>query len=371
MWTDTSSPPDETKAMHCAIKCAKATPPMGVLPDVAAAAAIHHAAGGRHPHVVDIWGVVAHSTPAHSTPAAAGRICTKRVHAILMPQYAGDLLQHVRRTSLTAAARWRYTAQILDVLVSGKACGVSHGDVKLANVLLCEGMRDIVVTDFGASVYGSTRCSAPQGTPTFMAPEVLSCRAAPEGERERRAFDVYAADVWSLGVTLMQLALPAASAVFGRHDRTVREDLRDARVPRAVLLLQRAAEEICDPHMARLIRRALVHDPARRATAEELQCVAAKGAAAEARCRTAHRAAMHAARGAPSLPETDEALTPHDLGHCRADRGFAERMYILLRTTRAAAHGTAAVCCPFRRASACVSTQATTVPHSGVLCSAR
>ncbi|TDC68884.1 serine/threonine protein kinase [Actinomadura sp. GC306] len=83
--------------------------------------------------------------------------------------------------------------QVLDALRAAHRAGITHRDVKPANVLL-ESQR-VVLTDFGiAAVDGDatlTRTGAVIGTPAFMSPEqVRGLEAGP------------ASDLWSLGATL-------------------------------------------------------------------------------------------------------------------------------------------------------------------------
>ncbi|MFB8765870.1 serine/threonine-protein kinase [Nocardiopsis alba] len=86
---------------------------------------------------------------------------------------------------------------LLGGLHAAHAAGVTHRDVKPANIMLTEDERT-VLTDFGiANVDGSaalTRTGVYIGSPEYMAPERF------EGERA-----LPASDLWSLGVTLYSL----------------------------------------------------------------------------------------------------------------------------------------------------------------------
>jgi serine/threonine protein kinase len=96
--------------------------------------------------------------------------------------------------------------QGLDALTAVHDCGVTHRDIKPANILIQS--RDplyIKLSDFGLAKAGSdlqTFC----GTATYMAPELYSITQP-----------VYtnAADIWSLGVVVLQCAyhLPVADDV--------------------------------------------------------------------------------------------------------------------------------------------------------------
>ena len=75
---------------------------------------------------------------------------------------------------------------------------VVHRDIKLENVVLDE-RRNPRLIDFGAAqeVRFGERLSVLQGTPGYMAPEVLSAALARSGQ-----YDGMPADIWSCGVSL-------------------------------------------------------------------------------------------------------------------------------------------------------------------------
>eukprot|EP00892_Ulva_mutabilis_P005406 jgi/Ulvmu1/3237/UM150_0008.1 len=112
----------------------------------------------------------------------------------------------------------------------------------------------------------------------YMAPEALKClRAGSEGGAE--PYDPYPADVWSLGITLTQIALPRLWRACLRGSSSASwPDMRD-RVFAAV-------RSVCEPRLGHMVARALTLRPAQRATLAELQLVAALGAA-EARAAAA------------------------------------------------------------------------------------
>lgn len=86
--------------------------------------------------------------------------------------------------------------------------GVMHRDLKAGNILLkLDGT--IKVTDFGCSHHGAPRRERRStfiGTPYWMAPEVVACEELEEGGKGPRHTYDCRADVWSGGITLIELA---------------------------------------------------------------------------------------------------------------------------------------------------------------------
>ncbi|XP_075063455.1 STE20-like serine/threonine-protein kinase [Mixophyes fleayi] len=79
---------------------------------------------------------------------------------------------------------------------------IIHRDLKAGNILLTQ-HGDIRLADFGVSAVNSQtlqRRSSFIGTPYWMAPEVVMCETCKDAPYD------YKADVWSLGITLIELA---------------------------------------------------------------------------------------------------------------------------------------------------------------------
>ncbi|XP_035261543.1 STE20-like serine/threonine-protein kinase isoform X2 [Anguilla anguilla] len=92
--------------------------------------------------------------------------------------------------------------QTLEALLYLHASKIIHRDLKAGNILLTlEG--DVKLADFGVSAKNTKtlqRRDSFIGTPYWMAPEVVMCETSKD-----RPYD-YKADIWSLGVTLIELA---------------------------------------------------------------------------------------------------------------------------------------------------------------------
>uniref|UniRef100_A0A6Q2XEK8 non-specific serine/threonine protein kinase n=1 Tax=Esox lucius TaxID=8010 RepID=A0A6Q2XEK8_ESOLU len=92
--------------------------------------------------------------------------------------------------------------QTLEALAYLHEMKVIHRDLKAGNILLSQ-EGDIKLADFGVSAKNTNtlqRRDSFIGTPYWMAPEVVMCETSKD-----RPYD-YKADIWSLGVTLIELA---------------------------------------------------------------------------------------------------------------------------------------------------------------------
>ena len=97
----------------------------------------------------------------------------------------------------------RYTRDLLSGLCYLHEQKIAHRDIKCENLLLCSS-GIVKLSDFGCSKdlsksIGTLNAMTFTGTPLFMAPEVV----AHEG------YDAYRADVWTVGVTVLQMVTGA------------------------------------------------------------------------------------------------------------------------------------------------------------------
>jgi len=140
--------------------------------------------------------------------ALLGVIHTKR-HIIVRMQYVGSLtvMKYLRESEgcRVPLARAR---DLFRQLVAGIAyChsrDIAHCDIKPENLGLDAGGRHLKVLDFGCAAKVDAVVEAPKGTMPFMAPEVLlSCAG--------RGYAPASADVWAMGVVLLEMAAGVGS----------------------------------------------------------------------------------------------------------------------------------------------------------------
>lgn len=221
-------------------------------------------------------------------------LVTSRVVAYTMEVFCGDLCGV--GGGLSAEARWRVLAQCIDALLTAQAARVAHGDVKTANIFVRQD-GSVALGDWASARLGADADSAtdaPSGSPAYMAPEAWACYCSrQQGSRSR--YRVFPADVWSLGVVSVQLALPAQWRRLIEADGAVRgEGPSRLRLRGNLARMHEAVRRECEPLTVRFVDRALDRNPRTRATLSELEVLA--------------RAAMEGKRGPP--PESVRAEMP-------------------------------------------------------------
>ena len=137
---------------------------------------------------------------------------------IVMEWIDGRTLNAITRVAvLPTDIALRYGIQIAEALAHAHASGVVHGDVKSANVLITRDQRAKLL-DFGVARRLNSEGdqasfgTSPQGTPVYMAPELIKG----DGASER-------SDIWSFGCVLHELL--AGSMPF---DGSTRSELTSA-----------------------------------------------------------------------------------------------------------------------------------------------
>ncbi|KDD72254.1 protein kinase, partial [Helicosporidium sp. ATCC 50920] len=156
----------------------------------------------RSPHIVQYF--------SSYTPPG-----TSQLHIVmeLLSASAADLVgEREGGTPLPEPCIAHILRQVLKALAYLHVQGRIHRDVKASNVLLSE--RGLVkVSDFGVSAQLSGTVGYKRrtfvGSPLWMAPEVIErspeALKAREEEADRGGYDT-AADIWSLGITAIELA---------------------------------------------------------------------------------------------------------------------------------------------------------------------
>ncbi|KAI5448715.1 mitogen-activated protein kinase kinase kinase 17 [Lathyrus oleraceus] len=174
-------------------------------------------------------------------------------------KFGGSFDEHVVRL---------YTRQILLGLYHLHQQGIVHCDLKCKNVLLSSS-GTVKLADFGcAKRIGkdshTNKSPSSGGTPLWMAPEVLLLRNG----KEERVVDFAAADIWSLGCTVIEMAT-------GRPP-WVHDDLVSISNPMSAMFKIACGDGIPQfpSHFSQegfdFLRRCLVRDPNKRSTAKDL-----------------------------------------------------------------------------------------------------
>ena len=90
--------------------------------------------------------------------------------------------------------------QIVEGMCKLQEHEIIHRDIKPENILLDETQKVIKIADFGQAVEYSLMKTLDQGTPLYMAPEVLNPTRS-KSLRDKRI------DVWSVGLVLCEMLL--------------------------------------------------------------------------------------------------------------------------------------------------------------------
>lgn len=114
------------------------------------------------------------------------------------------------------------------------ALSIVHRDIKLENLVL-DGQWDARLIDFGAAqaVKKGDKLSVLQGTPAYMAPEVLLAAQHRQGLHGTGAFDPYPADVYAMGVCLFCLFNDGEIPFRGSDLQELIQNVRTAAIPSA------------------------------------------------------------------------------------------------------------------------------------------
>jgi eukaryotic-like serine/threonine-protein kinase len=167
------------------------------------------------------------------------------------------LREAMRAGAVTDAAAIEVCAQIAEALAHAHRRGIVHRDVKPSNVLLAEAPEtDVRLLDFGLAQMAEfdtlTALGDVPGTLAYIAPERLQGLPATP-----------AADVWAVGVVLWE-------ALAGRHPFWGGDLVETSRtIQQGAPALETVRPDLPE-HVLRTVSDALVANPQRRPTAQEL-----------------------------------------------------------------------------------------------------
>lgn len=236
----------------------------------------------HHPHIVSCFGVTS--------------LEDRNMLGILMEYCGGNSLRHYYRRrqqegdehtdtsalcpphpGLPEETVRSFAAQILQGLHYLHSNGVVHRDLKGLNVLLSEDLQTCKLADFGSATQialagSDARFHSMQGTIWWMSPEQFLLGKSGSGKEHcvDGAGGTFVADVWSLGCTVLEMALGAIpfthvqGGQFGLMLLLTRPTYKEED-----LLPQSVVGLVPAPIMG-FVRRCLVKDPNLRPTSEQL-----------------------------------------------------------------------------------------------------
>jgi len=210
---------------------------------------------------------------------------------LFLPNGYGAFSHHMRLRALLRTAR-----EVATGLQHLHDCGVVHGDIKPANILLKDSRGDkrgfsAMVSDFGLSHIINDRSlkagSRPSGTLQYMAPELLT------KTHYSRASDMYA-----FGVMLCEMASGQVAYKGMKQGEVIQQVQRGNRPP---------WPEHTFPGMRELYVRCTAHNPVDRPTATELvEELGRLEAAVRAQAHADKRQANEAAQAWPAAARAEE-----------------------------------------------------------------
>jgi serine/threonine protein kinase len=160
----------------------------------------------------------------------SGRDLLADLDRVAAPEYPSTELARPAREILSKlsyaqALAW-IVARLAEALDHAHKRGVDHGDLKPSNVLLTAEANPLLL-DFNLSVDGRDSGNSDAelgGTMAYMAPERLDAIAGKSRESSRKAADLHRADLYALGLLLLE-ALTGKAPEVARHRASNPRDL--------------------------------------------------------------------------------------------------------------------------------------------------
>jgi eukaryotic-like serine/threonine-protein kinase len=194
----------------------------------------HAVAKLRHENIIEIYDYSGIDSPE-------SYIVTEFIHGQTLKDYlARSPISHPEIAAMIIS-------EVCNALAHAHSLGVIHRDIKPENIMIRDDGR-VKLTDFGiAQVIDVQRLTVTGqllGSPAYMAPELV------EGKR----ID-FRADVFSVGTLLYQLAT-SEMPFKGKNPHEVLKRIADGRYPDPEV-----ANPVVGGYLARIIRKALAHEP--------------------------------------------------------------------------------------------------------------
>jgi CheY-like chemotaxis protein/tRNA A-37 threonylcarbamoyl transferase component Bud32 len=193
----------------------------------------------RHPGMIDVYGAGTH----RGIPFLVMEFLYGVNLETFLDKRRGDA------SMLTVSEVLDLLIPVADALAAVHRSGITHRDVKPANIMLTPNGR-IVLMDFGLFTPESDANAELSGTPEYMAPESLTGKVDP-----RNAFFV---DIYALGMTAYELLTGDVPFAYETPQEVVRAQVRE-KVPDI-----REERPDLSPRLAELVHEMLAKDPLER-----------------------------------------------------------------------------------------------------------
>lgn len=178
----------------------------------------------NHPSIVTIYDFYLDQTPAG--------LLTINIVMELMEEDLSKAIErrYCEQNPWEEAEIWGVMRRLVFALAFAERQNMSHRDLKPQNIFICG--NEVKIGDFGASYHSfspHTSMHSIQGSPLYLSPELKSAFLQFIQTNQRlAAYDPVKSDVYSLGMTLLHMALlrqPLALASLVKLEEKTREEL--------------------------------------------------------------------------------------------------------------------------------------------------